>query len=59
VQVKPGLGRAAVPSFRRFLPMNSVVIESVPVALLAYMEAYAVGRKYAEVRHTHPHTHVL
>jgi hypothetical protein len=30
--------------------MSQVLVQSIPVALLGYMEAYAVGRKYAEVR---------
>ena len=52
-QVRPGLSRARVPSFGLFSgSLNAVVVESIPVALLAYMEAFAVGRKYAEVRHT-------
>lgn len=48
-QVKPGLSSFAVPAFSEY-HIDTILVESIPVALLGFMEAYAVGRKYAEVR---------
>jgi len=46
--VEPGLSAHAIPDFSTFA-INTSLFQSIPVALLAYMEAHAVGRKFAEV----------
>ena len=47
--VEPGLSKPAIPNLTEF-PIDTSLFQSIPVALLAHMEAYAVGRKFAEVR---------
>lgn len=47
--VDAGLSAAKVPHYETaHLPLSTVIAESLPLAMLAFMESYSVGRKFAD-----------